>query len=60
MKLFSQLVTIAVLSLQANLSTPVRLREDLFWWTFGLFMAFTVCWTIRLMTRFKVPTKGLR
>lgn len=32
----------------------------LFWWPFGLFMAFTVYWTIRLMTRFRVPEKELR
>ena len=46
---------VSLLALQANLSTPVELREDLFWWPFGLFMAFTTYWTIRLVTRFRIP-----
>jgi uncharacterized membrane protein len=49
-----------LLVLQANLSTPVKLREDLFWWPFGIFMGFTAYWTIRLMTRYKIPKGELR
>jgi len=51
---------VGLLALQANLSTPVKFREDLFWWPFGLFMVFTVYWTIRLMTRFRIPKEELR
>ena len=46
-----------LLSLQANLSTPVQFREDLFWWPFGLFIIFNIYWIIRLIIRFKIPEK---
>jgi len=58
--IFVFMFIVGLLSLQANLSTPVKFREDLFWWPFGLFVAYTVYWTIRLMTRFKIPQKELR
>lgn len=58
--IFVFMFILGLLALQANLSTPVMFREDLFWWPFGIFMVFTVCWTIRLMTRFKVPENELR
>ena len=58
--IFVFMFIVGFLALQANLSTPVKLREDLFWWPFGLFMTFTVYWIIRFMTRFKVPKKELR
>lgn len=58
--IFVFMFIVALLALQANLSTPVKFREDLFWWPFGFFMAFTVYWTIRLMTRFRVPEEELR
>lgn len=46
---------IGLLALDANFSTPVKLREDLFWILFGSFLAFTIYWVIRLITKFKVP-----
>jgi hypothetical protein len=55
--IFVFLFIVGLLALQANLSTPVTFREGLFWWPFGIFMTFTVYWTIRLMTRFKVPER---
>lgn len=58
--IFIFLFIVDLLALQANLSTPVKFREDLFWWPFGLFMAYTIYWTIRLMIRFKIPAKELR
>lgn len=58
--IFIFMFIVGLLALQANLSTPVKFREDLFWWPFGLFMAFTVYWIIRFMTRFRVPEKELR
>lgn len=53
--LFAFMFFVGLLALQANLSTPVRLRMDLFWWPFGALMCFMVYWTIRLVKRFKVP-----
>ena len=58
--IFVFMFIVGLLALQANLSTPVKFREDLFWWPFGIFMAFTVYWTIRLMTRFRIPKEELR
>ena len=55
--IFIFLFIVGLLALQANRSSPVIFREDLFWWPFGLVMTFIVYWTIRLLTRFKVPEK---
>ena len=52
---FALLFFVGLLALQANLSEPVRLREDLFWWPLGLFMAYTAYWTINFMLVFRVP-----
>jgi uncharacterized membrane protein len=46
-------------ALEANLATPVRLREELFWWPFGLFLGYTGYWTWRLILRFKRHEKEL-
>jgi len=58
--IFVFMFIVGLLALQANLSTPVKFREDLFWWPFGLFMAYTIYWTIRLITKFKIPKETLR
>ena len=58
--IFVFMFIVGLLALQANLSTPVKFQEDLFWWPFGLFMIFTVYWTIRLRRRFKIPKEELR
>jgi len=46
---------ITLLVLRANLSSPVRLQETPLWWAFGLYIGFTVYWTVRLYRRFRVP-----
>jgi len=46
---------VGLLVLQANLADPVRLREDLFWWPFGLYMTYTVYWTVKILLVFRVP-----
>ncbi len=53
--LFAFLFLVGVLALQANLSTPVRFREDIFWWPFGLFMAYVAYWTVNLLRLFRIP-----
>ena len=45
---------VGLLALQANLSTPVRFREDLFWWPFGVYMAYMAYWTVEIMLAFRV------
>ena len=56
---FALLFATGLLALHANLSAPIRFREDLFWWPFSLFMAFMACWTIRLFATFRVPKRPL-
>ncbi len=46
---------VGVLVLEANLSTPVRFREDLFWWPFGLYVGYTLYWTVKLVLAFRKP-----
>ena len=52
---FAFLFVVSALALQANLSTPVNFREDIFWWPFGLFMLYMVYWTIETMLAFRIP-----
>lgn len=56
--MFAFLFLVGGLTLAANLSTPVRLREDIFWWAFGLIMTYTAYWTIRLMWKFRLPKEA--
>ena len=55
---FLFLFAVGLLSLKANLSTPVRLRTDIFWWPLGLYMASAVFWVVRFMKVFRVPKGG--
>jgi len=48
-----------LLALQANLSNPVRFREDLFWWPFGLYMAYMAYWTVKILFVFRIPKSEL-
>lgn len=52
---FVLLFFVGLLALQANLSEPIQFREDLFWWPFGLFIAYTVYWTIKTLLVFRIP-----
>ena len=46
---------IGLLTFQANLSTPVVLREDLLLWGMGIYLGFTIYWIISLILKFKIP-----
>jgi hypothetical protein len=46
---------VGLLVLHANLSNPVRLREDLFWWAVGFYLAYTAYWTLKTMLAFRKP-----
>jgi uncharacterized membrane protein len=46
---------IGLLTLQANLSQPVRLNERLFLLFLVLFLIYTVVWTVGLFRAFRVP-----
>lgn len=46
---------VGVLLLDANLSDPVRFRERFFWWPLGLYIAYTIYWTIRMALAFQRP-----
>jgi hypothetical protein len=48
---------IGVLAIQANLSQPVRLNEEAFLLGLGLFLGYTVLWTVGLFRAFRVPEK---
>ena len=49
---------IGVLTVQANLSQPVRLNERAFLPVLVLFLAYTVVWSIGLIRSFRVPDDG--
>jgi uncharacterized membrane protein len=49
---------VSALVLQANMSTPVRLREELLWWPLGLYMAYTLYWSIKILLLFRIPKEG--
>jgi hypothetical protein len=57
---FAFFFMVGLLSLQANLSDPVRFREDLFLWPFGIFITYTIYWTIRMMLAFRLPKEERR
>jgi uncharacterized membrane protein len=46
---------IGLLALQANLADSIRFRQDLFWWSFGLYMAYTAYWTVKIIMVFRIP-----
>lgn len=46
---------IGILTVQANLSHPVRLNESVFLLVLVFFLAYTVVWTIGLFRSFRVP-----
>ena len=49
---------IGVLTLQANLSQPVRLNERAFFLVLALFLVYTVVWSLGLIRAFRVPDDG--
>jgi hypothetical protein len=52
---FIFLFLVQLLVIQANLSNPVRLDEKTFLMTLGLFILYTIYWTVRMYRTFRVP-----
>ncbi|MBN2452113.1 MAG: DUF1648 domain-containing protein [Lentisphaeria bacterium] len=48
-------LAVGLLSLQANLSDPVRLNLRLFLPALGLFLAYTAWWTVGFLRAFRLP-----
>lgn len=57
---FAFLFLVSLLALHANLAEPVRLREDLFWVSFVIYIGFTIYWSIRLISKFRLPKIELK
>jgi len=55
---FLFLFALGLLSLDANLSAPVRIRLDLVWWLLGLYLGATVYWLIRMQLAFRIPKES--
>ena len=53
--LFAFLFVVGLLTLDANLSDPVRLNESLFLLFFAAFMLYVLYWLIKLFRRMQVP-----
>ena len=53
--LFAFLFLVGLLTLDANLSDPVRLNESLLLMFFAAFMLYVLYWLIKLLRRMKVP-----
>ena len=53
--MFAFLFLVGLLAMQANLSQPVHLREDLMWWALGLLLVYTAWWLTRFMRAFRIP-----
>lgn len=56
--MFVFMFVVGLLVLQANLSDPVQLREDLFWPPFIGIMVYSMYWTVRMFMVFRVPEEG--
>lgn len=52
---FTFLFLVQMLVIQANLSDPVRLDETTFLLALGLFIFYTVYWTIKMYRTFRIP-----
>jgi len=53
--LFLFLFVVGLLTLDANLSDPVRLNETVFLAAFAAYMLYVVYWLVKLVRRLKVP-----
>jgi hypothetical protein len=58
--LFLFLFAVELLTIQANLSQPVKLNEELFFSATLLFLLFTVYWCIKLFKAFRLPKETER
>ena len=53
--LFTFLLGVGLLTLEANCSDPVRLKETLFFLLFIAFMAYTGYWCLKFIKAFRIP-----
>ena len=53
--IFLFLLGVGILSIQANLAKPMRLNERLLLYGLGVFLVYTVWWTIRFYRAFRMP-----
>jgi hypothetical protein len=53
--LFTFLFGVGFLTLEANLSDPVRLNETVFFPLFITFMAYTCYWCVKFTLAFRIP-----
>lgn len=51
---------VGMLAIRANLSEPVRLDETNFFWLLGLYLGYTLFWSVGLIRRFRLPTSHRR
>ncbi len=54
--LFLFLLAAGLLTLEANRSDPVRLDQPLFFVATGIFLVYTLFWTVALVRDFRLPT----
>ena len=55
--LFAFLLGVSILTIQANLSDPVRLNEGIFFVILTVFMLYTIYWCVKIFSAFKVPSQ---
>jgi uncharacterized membrane protein len=55
--LFGFLLGVALLAIDANRSTPVRMNEPVFLMLLAAFLLYTLIWAIRLVLRFRPPDR---
>jgi uncharacterized membrane protein len=53
--IFIFLLMVQLLVIQANLNNPVRLHEKTFLLALGLFILYTIYWTVKMYQTFRVP-----
>ena len=53
--LFSFMLVVGVLAVQANLSNPVKLNERVFLTALVLFLLYAACWVVQLILAFRIP-----
>jgi len=56
--LFTFLFCVGLLTIEANLSDPIRLNERLFLPIFIVFMLYTAYWVVKIVRAFRVPKNG--
>lgn len=54
--MFLLLLWVGILAIQANLASPIIFSENLFLIPFGLFMLYTIIWTVWVIFIFKRPS----